>query len=161
MLAMQVTLPLTALLCYCAAPLACRAVLSDILLRRLQVAAYYATHCNTPLPAVSKATQQLSDAGNMCRKCADKGLLLHCLPILLQACNRMSYVCVPLYETLGETAVEFILQHADVQMVFVEGARMARMVKALKDVHKLQALVYWGHASTADIKVRPCLSNHV
>jgi hypothetical protein len=66
----------------------------------------------------------------------------------------MSYVCVPLYETLGENAIEFILQHADVQLVFVEGCRMARMVKALREVHQVQAVVYWGPASPADIKVR-------
>ena len=78
---------------------------------------------------------------------------MHCLPFLLQACNRMSYVCVPLYETLGERAIEFILQHAGVQLVFVEGARMGRMVKALQEVHKVQAVVYWGPASTADVKV--------
>lgn len=65
----------------------------------------------------------------------------------------MSYVCVPLYETLGENAVEFILQHADVQLVFVEGVRMARMLKALQEVHKMQAVIYWGPASAADIKV--------
>jgi hypothetical protein len=81
-------------------------------------------------------------------------LVLPPAQLALQACNRMSYVCVPLYETLGENAVEFILQHADVQLVFVEGCRMARMVKALREVHQVQAVVYWGPASTADIKVR-------
>lgn len=65
----------------------------------------------------------------------------------------MSYVCVPLYETLGENAIEFILQHAEVSLVFVEGSRMARMVQALKEVQPLLAVVYWGPASTADIKV--------
>lgn len=72
----------------------------------------------------------------------------------LQACNRMSYVCVPLYETLGENAIEFILQHADVKLVVVEGCRMARMVKALREVHQLLAVIYWGPASAADIRVR-------
>jgi long-chain acyl-CoA synthetase len=67
----------------------------------------------------------------------------------------MSYVCVPLYETLGENAIEFILTHADVQLVFIEGNRMARMVKALRQVHKLQAVIYWGPATAADIKVGP------
>lgn len=65
----------------------------------------------------------------------------------------MSYVCVPLYETLGENAIEFILQHAEVSLVFVEGSRMGRMVQALKEVQPLLAVVYWGPASTADVKV--------
>jgi hypothetical protein len=32
----------------------------------------------------------------------------------LQACNRMSYQCVPLYDTLGENAVEYIINHSEV-----------------------------------------------
>lgn len=65
----------------------------------------------------------------------------------------MSYVCVPLYETLGETAIEFILQHSEVKLVFIQGSRMGRMAKALQHVHKMLAVIYWGDASEADIKV--------
>jgi len=71
----------------------------------------------------------------------------------MQACNRMSYVCVPLYETLGETAIEFILQHSEVKLVFIQGSRLGRMARALKQVQKMQAVVYWGDASMADIQV--------
>jgi hypothetical protein len=31
-----------------------------------------------------------------------------------QACNRMSYECVPLYDSLGDHAVEFVLRHSQV-----------------------------------------------
>lgn len=37
------------------------------------------------------------------------------LPPAPQACNRMSYMCVPLYDSLGENAIEFIVRHAEVR----------------------------------------------
>eukprot|EP00967_Tisochrysis_lutea_P110981 scaffold174149_cov22-Tisochrysis_lutea.AAC.3 len=35
----------------------------------------------------------------------------------MRAMNRMSAVCVPLYETLGENAIEYIIQHSGAKMV--------------------------------------------
>lgn len=32
--------------------------------------------------------------------------------IAMQACNRMNLYCVPLYDTLGENAIEFIVKHS-------------------------------------------------
>jgi long-chain acyl-CoA synthetase len=49
--------------------------------------------------------------------------------VCLQACNRMSYVCVPLYDTLGENAVEFILNHSEASVVFVQGAKLGELAK--------------------------------
>jgi long-subunit acyl-CoA synthetase (AMP-forming) len=72
---------------------------------------------------------------------------------LLQACNRMSYVCVPLYETLGEDAIEYILEHSEARMVVVAGKRLGRMAAALKQVDKLAGVVYWGEAAPADLRV--------
>jgi hypothetical protein len=75
---------------------------------------------------------------------------------LLQACNRMSYVCVPLYETLGEDAIEYILEHSEARMVVVAGKRLGRMAAALKQVDKLAGVVYWGEAAPADLRVSTC-----
>eukprot|EP00951_Prasinocladus_malaysianus_P004105 scaffold28990_cov32-Prasinocladus_malaysianus.AAC.4 len=46
-----------------------------------------------------------------------------------QACNRMSYICVPLYDTLGENAVEFIINHSETHVVFVQASKMTALVK--------------------------------
>eukprot|EP00878_Enallax_costatus_P008716 GHUV01009110.1.p1 GENE.GHUV01009110.1~~GHUV01009110.1.p1 ORF type:complete len:512 (+),score=126.28 GHUV01009110.1:442-1977(+) len=74
--------------------------------------------------------------------------------IVMQACNRMSYVCVPLYETLGESAIEYILEHSEAQVAVVAGKRLSRVASALKLIPKDQmvALVYWGEASPKDIQ---------
>ena len=35
------------------------------------------------------------------------------LLLLSQACNRQSYHCAPLYDTLGENAIEYIINHSE------------------------------------------------
>jgi acyl-CoA synthetase (AMP-forming)/AMP-acid ligase II len=37
-----------------------------------------------------------------------------------QACNRQSLVCVPLYETLGQNAIEFIINHSSAALVVIQ-----------------------------------------
>jgi len=67
----------------------------------------------------------------------------------MQACNRISAVCVPLYDSLGENAIEFIINHSESSIVFVSSDKMPALVKALpktKDV--LKTIVYWGPAPT-------------
>jgi long-chain acyl-CoA synthetase len=32
--------------------------------------------------------------------------------LTMQACNRMNLYCVPLYDTLGENAIEYIMKHS-------------------------------------------------
>merc|ERR1711959_387125 len=49
--------------------------------------------------------------------------------LAMQACNRVNAACVPLYDTLGENAVEYILNHAECKTVFVSSAKLS---------------VYWG-----------------
>eukprot|EP00882_Tetradesmus_deserticola_P012274 GHRQ01013008.1.p1 GENE.GHRQ01013008.1~~GHRQ01013008.1.p1 ORF type:complete len:205 (+),score=31.64 GHRQ01013008.1:261-875(+) len=73
--------------------------------------------------------------------------------LAMQACNRMSYVCVPLYETLGEDAIEYIIEHSEARMVVVAGKRLGRMAAALRQVDKLAGVAYWGEAAPADIRV--------
>lgn len=73
-----------------------------------------------------------------------------------QACNRNNFVCVPLYETLGEDAIEYILGHSEARLVFVQGKRLGRVAKALAAVPRGQvaAVVHWGGGeSKDDIKV--------
>ncbi|KAF5827353.1 hypothetical protein DUNSADRAFT_795 [Dunaliella salina] len=38
----------------------------------------------------------------------------------MEAMNRMSAVCVPLYETLGENAIEYIVEHSDTKLVVAQ-----------------------------------------
>ncbi len=71
-----------------------------------------------------------------------------------QACNRLNTVCVPLYDSLGENAIEFITNHSEATVVFVASDKLANLAKALpKCTASLKSVVYWGEANTAAIEV--------
>eukprot|EP01026_Neomeris_dumetosa_P050635 TRINITY_DN44443_c0_g1_i10.p1 TRINITY_DN44443_c0_g1~~TRINITY_DN44443_c0_g1_i10.p1 ORF type:complete len:663 (-),score=91.10 TRINITY_DN44443_c0_g1_i10:340-2328(-) len=67
--------------------------------------------------------------------------------IAMQACNRMGYVCVPLYDSLGENAIEYIVDHSESQVVFVSFKKFMALVMALPLIKtKLVGIVVWGTA---------------
>mmetsp|Transcript_33119 Transcript_33119/g.84069 ORF Transcript_33119/g.84069 Transcript_33119/m.84069 type:complete len:672 (-) Transcript_33119:449-2464(-) len=74
--------------------------------------------------------------------------------IAMQAMNRMNGVCVPLYETLGDNAVEYIIEHSGLKLVVAQGAKLGVVARALgkggKDV-VTGGVVYWGPAKPADV----------
>ena len=47
-----------------------------------------------------------------------------------QACNRQNLFCVPLYDSLGENAVQFILEHSTASAVFVAADKLAPLAAA-------------------------------
>jgi hypothetical protein len=52
---------------------------------------------------------------------------------------------VPLYETLGEDAIEYILDHSGARLVAVAAKRLGRVARALKVAGKaVEAVVYFG-----------------
>merc|ERR1711977_463028 len=67
--------------------------------------------------------------------------------LAMQACNRVNAACVPLYDTLGENAVEYILNHAECKAVFVSGAKLANLLKSTGKMQTVKLIVYWGEAS--------------
>jgi long-subunit acyl-CoA synthetase (AMP-forming) len=71
----------------------------------------------------------------------------------------MSLVCVPLYETLGDDAIEFIIDHSTSSLVAVAGKRAAGLVKGLRKLKKgsLKTVVYWGDIAPKDLEVGPCV----
>ncbi|OQU82478.1 hypothetical protein SORBI_3006G247300 [Sorghum bicolor] len=65
--------------------------------------------------------------------------------ISMQACNALGIYCVPLYDTLGAGAVEFVLCHAEVQIAFVEEKKIGEMVKTFPNATKyLKTIVSFG-----------------
>ena len=72
--------------------------------------------------------------------------------------DRINVSCVPLYETLGETAVEFILNHSEAKLVVTSGAKLPVLLKALPKVKAgLSAgIVYWGEAPADVLDVSWC-----
>ena len=64
-----------------------------------------------------------------------------------QACNRQSAYCVPLYDTLGPDAVEFIVGHAEVTLVFASALKaLVKPVKAAGG--QVAAVIFWGEIDT-------------
>lgn len=65
--------------------------------------------------------------------------------ITMQACNRMNVYCVPLYDSLGENAIDYIINHSESTIVFVQTEKMPMLTKALpKLAHLVKTVVYWG-----------------
>ncbi|CAO1945545.1 unnamed protein product [Urochloa humidicola] len=65
--------------------------------------------------------------------------------ISMQACNAHGIYCVPLYDTLGAGAVEFVLCHAEIQIAFVEEKKIGEMLKTFPNATKfLKTIVSFG-----------------
>ncbi|KAI4315525.1 hypothetical protein L6164_028323 [Bauhinia variegata] len=65
--------------------------------------------------------------------------------ISMEACNAHGLCCVPLYDTLGAGAVEFIICHAEVSIAFAEEKKIPELLKALLNASKyLRTLVSFG-----------------
>ncbi|KAK9926995.1 hypothetical protein M0R45_024200 [Rubus argutus] len=63
----------------------------------------------------------------------------------MEACNAHALYCVPLYDTLGAGAVEFIICHAEVSLAFVEEKKISELLKTLPNASKyLKTLVSFG-----------------
>ncbi|KAI8569766.1 hypothetical protein RHMOL_Rhmol02G0302600 [Rhododendron molle] len=62
-----------------------------------------------------------------------------------EACNAHRLTCVPLYDTLGANAVEFIINHAEVTIAFVHEKKVQEVLKTFPDTTKyLKTIVSFG-----------------
>ncbi|KAJ8538631.1 hypothetical protein K7X08_029927 [Anisodus acutangulus] len=63
----------------------------------------------------------------------------------MEACNAHGLYCVPLYDTLGAGAVEFIISHAEVSIAFVEEKKVPELLKTFPNAVKyLKTVVSFG-----------------
>ncbi|XP_027079865.1 long chain acyl-CoA synthetase 4 [Coffea arabica] len=63
----------------------------------------------------------------------------------MEACNAHGLHCVPLYDTLGAGAVEFIICHAEVTIAFVEEKKIPELLKTFPNATKyLKTIVSFG-----------------
>ena len=85
---------------------------------------------------------------------ADRLLDTKCCVTGTQACSRMSLYCVPLYDSLGENAIEYIVTHSEATIVFVASDKIANLAAALPHVNgQVKNVVYWGAANPAAAQV--------
>ncbi|KAI5655337.1 hypothetical protein M9H77_32524 [Catharanthus roseus] len=69
--------------------------------------------------------------------------------ISMEACNAHGLYCVPLYDTLGAGAVEFIISHAEVTIAFIEEKKIPELLKTFPNATKfLKTIVSFGKVST-------------
>ncbi|KAF8413319.1 hypothetical protein HHK36_001297 [Tetracentron sinense] len=63
----------------------------------------------------------------------------------MEACNAHGLYCVPLYDTLGAGAVEFIICHAEISIAFVEEKKISEVLKTFPNTTEyLKTLVSFG-----------------
>ncbi|GLI61184.1 hypothetical protein VaNZ11_003476 [Volvox africanus] len=75
------------------------------------------------------------------------------LMIAMQACNRMSLHGVPLYDTLGENAIEYIINHSVSVAAFCSSEKLPALVKALPTTKEtLKVVIYWGPGNEAAVQ---------
>ncbi|PNH12187.1 Long chain acyl-CoA synthetase 5 [Tetrabaena socialis] len=75
--------------------------------------------------------------------------------IAMQACNRMSMHCVPLYDSLGENAIEYIVNHSEAVAAFVSSEKLPALAKALpRTKATLKVVVYWGPGDEAAVQTK-------
>lgn len=63
-------------------------------------------------------------------------------------------VCVPLYDTLGENAVAYQLEHAEIALVFAEKSKLGLLEKALGSTRSLHTVVQFEDSVDAATKDR-------
>ncbi|KAH7666587.1 long-chain acyl-CoA synthetase protein [Dioscorea alata] len=62
--------------------------------------------------------------------------------VAMEACNGYSLICVPLYDTLGPGAVDYIIQHAEIDFVFVQDKKVKNILSPdCNSVQQLKALI--------------------
>ncbi|XP_020521315.1 long chain acyl-CoA synthetase 1 isoform X2 [Amborella trichopoda] len=49
--------------------------------------------------------------------------------VAMAACSGHSFICVPLYDTLGPDAVDFIVEHAEIDYVFIQDKKLTEILK--------------------------------
>lgn len=71
--------------------------------------------------------------------------------IAMEACNSQTLYCVPLYDTLGAEAIQFIVNHAEVSLIVVQQAKipalMASMESCRDQVKTIVSMGEWDDAS--------------
>ena len=56
---------------------------------------------------------------------------------------------MPLYDSLGESAVEYTVNHSATSLIFAEGSKLAMLAKAAANIAKnVKTIVYWGDATS-------------
>ncbi|XP_010507915.1 PREDICTED: long chain acyl-CoA synthetase 1-like [Camelina sativa] len=68
--------------------------------------------------------------------------------IAMEACAAHTLICVPLYDTLGPGAVDYIVNHAEIDFVFVQNTKIEGLIEPdCKSAKRLKAIVSFTNVS--------------
>ncbi|CAN8314421.1 unnamed protein product [Cochlearia groenlandica] len=71
--------------------------------------------------------------------------------IAMEACAAHTLICVPLYDTLGSGAVDYIVDHAEINFVFVQDTKIKGLLEPdCKCAQRLKAIVSFTSVSKED-----------
>ncbi|KAH8522117.1 hypothetical protein H0E87_002942 [Populus deltoides] len=69
----------------------------------------------------------------------------------MEACNAHGLYCVPLYDTLGADAVEFIICHSEVSIAFVEEKKITELLKTFPNsTQYMKTIVSFGKVASKE-----------
>ncbi|XP_027109281.1 long chain acyl-CoA synthetase 1-like isoform X3 [Coffea arabica] len=62
--------------------------------------------------------------------------------VAMEACGSQSLICVPLYDTLGPGAVDFIIDHAEIDFVFIQDKKVKELLSSdCKHARQLKLII--------------------
>lgn len=71
----------------------------------------------------------------------------------IRACDNINGTIVPIYDSLGETAVEYIVNHSEMCMALVDTPNLAKFCKVAEDIKKyVKTVIYVGKGDEAALK---------
>ncbi len=70
------------------------------------------------------------------------------------ACNRMSYILVPLYDTLGPNVIPFILNHTSMRVLVASGSLIANVLAVKKDCPTLEYIISMDNTVRTPMKTK-------
>ncbi|GAB2298461.1 Long-chain-fatty-acid--CoA ligase 2 (Long-chain acyl-CoA synthetase 2) (Fatty acid activator 2) [Dionaea muscipula] len=78
--------------------------------------------------------------------------------VAMEACNGYNLICVPLYDTLGPGAVNYILDHAEIDFVFVHSTKVSGLVNPdCFSVQRLKSLICFTSLTVEDHEKAKCI----
>lgn len=73
------------------------------------------------------------------------------MPLHILWANLVLLLVVPLYDSLGESAVEYTVNHSETSIVFAEASKLEFIAKAASAIKKsVKHVVYWGSHATVE-----------
>uniref|UniRef100_K3XB92 Long-chain-fatty-acid--CoA ligase n=1 Tax=Globisporangium ultimum (strain ATCC 200006 / CBS 805.95 / DAOM BR144) TaxID=431595 RepID=K3XB92_GLOUD len=70
--------------------------------------------------------------------------------VVENSCNRMTYTLVPLYDTLGPTAVPFIINHTEMKAVFCAKSQFQTLMECIDKCPTLETIVQFEEVDEAE-----------